>query len=237
MDFLDPGQQPDVMPISPAEEAAEKARLEGELFELRQRHAELPADAPQRHGLALEMARNLALLEQGEEAWLLAREALDHFIATEQWQPAAEACEVLYLADQPGSLAALGQGIWLAVTYPIDPEVTLTLLQHLIDDTPPDADGAAVAAATAAFVADLRATEPKQREDLLFFTQQMLGNVARRHSQVENQAQFDYWIEKLELDQPDKFLVRLRNIVDVLVQDDWWFDREALQARLPDPEE
>ena len=140
---------------------------------------------------------------------------------------------MLYLADQPGSLAALGQGIWLAVTYPIDPEVTLTLLQHLIDDTPPDADGAAVAAATAAYVADLRAPEDR-REDLLFFTQQMLGNVARRHSQVEDQAQFDYWIEKLELDQPDKFLVRLRNIVDVLVQDDWWFDREALQARLPE---
>ncbi len=234
MDFFDSGRQPDVIPVSPAEEAAEKARLEGELAELRQQYETLPAGSASRHELALQMARDLALLERGEEAWPLAREALDHFIATEQWQPAAEACEVLYLTDQPQSLAALGQGIWLAVTYPIDPEVTITLLQHLIDDTPPDADGAAVAAATAAFVADLRAAEPKQREDLLFFTQQMLGNVARRHSQVENQAQFDYWIEKLELDRPDKFLVRLRNIVDVLVQDDWWFDREALQARLPE---
>jgi len=235
MDFLDPGRQPDVMPVSPAEEAAEKARLEGELAKLREQHAALPpSEAARRHELALEMARNLALLERGEEAWPLAREALDHFIETEQWQQAAEACEVLYQADQPGSLAALGQGIWLAVTYPIDPEVTITLLQHLIDDTPPDADGAAVAAATAAFVADLRATEPRQREDLLFFTQQMLGNVARRHSEVESQQQFDYWIEKLELDQPEKFLVRLRNIVDVLVQDDWWFDRDELQARLPE---
>jgi hypothetical protein len=234
MDFLDPGQQPDVIPVSPAQEAAEKARLEGEVAELRQQLAAVPVGEPeQRHQLALELARNLAALERGEEAWPLAREALDHFLEREQWQQAAEACEVLYLADQPQSLAALGQGIWLAVTYPIDPEVTLTLLQHLVDDTPPEADGAAVAAATAAFVADLRATGEK-REDLLFFTQQMLGNVARRHSQVESQQQFDYWIEKLELDQPDKFLVRLRNIVDVLVQDDWWFDREELQSRLPE---
>jgi hypothetical protein len=40
-------------------------------------------------------------------------------------------------------------------------------------------------------------------------------------------------MDRLELREPDKFLVRLRNVVDVLVQDDWWFDREALQARLP----
>ena len=40
-------------------------------------------------------------------------------------------------------------------------------------------------------------------------------------------------MEKRELKEPDKFLVRLRNVVDVLVQDDWWFDRESLRARLP----
>jgi len=35
------------------------------------------------------------------------------------------------------------------------------------------------------------------------------------------------------LDKPDKFLVRLRNVIDVLVQDEWWIDREAIQAELP----
>ena len=56
----------------------------------------------------------------------------------------------------PRSLAALGQGIWLAVTYPIDPELTIELLTHVVDDTPDDADGAAVAATAAMFVADMR---------------------------------------------------------------------------------
>jgi len=234
MDFLDPGQHPDVIPVSPAEEIAEKARLEGELAELQKELEQLAPEAhKEREHIQLLMARNLAALERGEEAWPLARAAFDRFLANEDWQSAADACNILYQSDQPDSLAALGQGIWLAVTYPIDPEVTIELLQHLIDDTPKDSDGAAVAAATAAFVADLRATGDN-REDLLFFTQQMLGNVARRHSEVESQEQFDYWIQKLELDQPDKFLVRLRNIVDVLVQDNWWFDRDELQARLPE---
>jgi hypothetical protein len=67
----------------------------------------------------------------------------------------------------------------------------------------------------------------------MFFANQILGQVARRHGGVDSQEAFDYWMEKLELKQPEKFLVRLRNVVDVLVQDDWWFDREALRERLP----
>jgi hypothetical protein len=61
----------------------------------------------------------------------------------------------------------------------------------------------------------------------------MIAAVARRHGNVQEQAQFDFWINKLELSDPAKFLPRLRNVVDVLVQDDWWIDREALTAKLP----
>jgi hypothetical protein len=67
----------------------------------------------------------------------------------------------------------------------------------------------------------------------MFFATQTLGNVARRHSGVDGQEAFDLWMERLELKEPEKFLVRLRNVVDVLVQDNWWFDRQALQAKLP----
>jgi hypothetical protein len=118
------------------------------------------------------------------------------------------------------------------VTCPIDVELAVELLSHVVDETPDDADGAAVAATTALFLADLRA-EGTQRENLTFFTSQMLANVARRHSDVDSQEAFDLWRDRLELREPEKFLVRLRNVIDVLVQDEWWFDREALQERLP----
>jgi hypothetical protein len=178
------------------------------------------------------MARALQILGRGAEAWPIGRLAFDAFVEGGAWEKAADACDVLYQADQPGSLAALGQGIWLGVTLPIDPEVSVHLLSHVVDDTPDDADGAAVAAATAAFLADLRAPEGPDRERLVFFASQLLGRVARRHSKVEDQDQFEAWVRRLELDDPDKFLVRLRNVVDVLVQDDWWLDRDAIQATL-----
>jgi hypothetical protein len=215
--------------------SAEMAALESHLEALSEHFRDLRRMAGRSKDLAdlrLQIARTLVGLERGEEAWTPARESLDVFIAEEDWESAADACDVLFQCGQPGSLCALGQGIWLAVTYPIDPELTVELLTHVVDETPDDADGAAVAATTAMFVADLRATG-NQRDNLMFFTSQILGNVARRHSAVETQADFDLWMNRLELREPEKFLVRLRNVVDVLVQDDWWFDRSALQAKLP----
>ncbi|MDH3318192.1 MAG: hypothetical protein OEO84_00690 [Betaproteobacteria bacterium] len=192
-----------------------------------------PGAAPLRRAdLLLQLGRALVRLEQRAEAWAAAREAFDFYLAEQAWEGAAQACDILFLADQPQSLAALGQGIWLAVTYPVDPELSVALLQHVVDETPPDADGAAVAAVTACYLVDLRAQEP-QREHLLLYTNQVLATVARRHSGVDGQDSFNRWIEDMELSDPALFLPRLRNVVDVLVQDEWWFDRDALQAALP----
>lgn len=215
--------------------AAEDAALESHLLALEEQHATLTrigADPRRLADLQLQRARTLVGLGRGEEAWPLGRDALDTFIGHEAFEAAADCCDVLFRAEQPGSLCALGQGIWLAVTYPIDVELSLELLSHVIDETPDDADGAAVAATTALFLADVRA-EGSQRDNLTFFASQMLADVARRHSGVASQEAFDQWRDRLELRKPEKFLVRLRNVVDVLVQDDWWFDRDALQGRLP----
>ena len=214
---------------------AEQAALESHLEILEEELRDLTRIAAAREAVAdvqLQLARTLVGLGRGQEAWPIGREAFDVFSEEEDWESAVDACEVLYLAEQPESIGALGQGIWLAVTYPIDPDLSVELLAHVVEDTPDDSDGAAVAAATALFLADIRA-EGQQLDNLTFFASQMLGNVARRHSGVETQEAFDAWMDRLELREPEKFLVRLRNVVDVLVQDDWWFDREALQAKLP----
>ena len=208
--------------------------LERLVADVRGQLAELsPGAAPLRRAdLLLQLGRALVRLEKGPEAWGAAREAFDLYLAGQAWEGAAQACDILFLADQSQSLAALGQGIWLAVTYPVDPELSVALLKHVVDETPPESDGAAVAAVTAYYLADLR-SRPPQREDLLFYANQLLATVARRHSGVEGQQAFVRWMERMELDDPARFLPRLRNVVDVLVQDDWWFDREALQAALP----
>lgn len=210
-------------------------QLEQDLAKAQREIVELPAgfSAAQKAEIQIRIAELLVDLQRNEEAFDTAREAFDSFVSEQLWEGAVQACNIMFLADQPDSLPALGQGVWLAVTFPIDPELSVAVLQHIIDETPADSDGAAVAAAVAHYIVDLRA-EGKQRDNLMLFTNHMLGTVARRHSDVLKQEQFDYWLQKLELTDPEKFLPRLRNVVDVMVQDAWWLDRDAIWATLPD---
>ncbi len=189
-------------------------------------------DVLARADLLLDAGRLLVELGRGEEAWEKGRAAFDLYAAEESWEGAVQACDVMFQADRPESLAALGQGLWLTVTFPMDPELSVAMLQHVIDETPPDSDGAAVAAVVARYLVDMRAQD-RQREDLEFYTNQMLATVARRHSDVDDQQAFDAWFRRLELNDPALFLPRMRNVVDVLVQDEWWIDREELQKKLP----
>lgn len=158
------------------------------------------------------------------------------FIRHEDFERAAMACQYKYLCDEDDAISAIGQAAWLAITYPVDPHLTISILDHIIDETPDKSDGAAVAAATAHYVVDLRAPDD-EREHLQHVTGSMLARVAKRHSHIEDQQHFDLWARTLELDEPDKFLVRMRNVIDVMVQQDWLFDRDKLRDEIPEEED
>lgn len=191
------------------------------------------ADPLQRAELEMTMANALLGLERKQEAWNEARAALDCFIEHEKWSEAVEACELLYQTDQPASIRALGHGIWLAITYPIDPEYSIVMLSYIVDETPADSDGAAVAAATAHYLVGLRASD-ESHDSLSFLSTNLIARVAQRHSDVKSQEALEFWMEKLELNDPSLFLPRMSQVVDAIVGDgEWWFDRDALRARLP----
>lgn len=198
--------------------------------------ADLSEDASEleKANLKLDIAEALVGVGRAEEAWQVAREAFSVFLGNEHWEEAVKCCDVLYQSGQPASLVALGQGVWLAVTYPIDPQLTVNMLGYVIDETPEKADGAAIAAIVAHYVADIRA-EGKARESMTFLTNQMLANVARGHSGIEDQAAMDAWLEKLQLLDPAVFLPRLSLVLGAIVpHDQWWFDRDALRDKIAD---
>lgn len=193
------------------------------------------SDAPPvaRARLQLDIAETLNALDRGQESWSLAREAFFTCMQQQAWADAVEACDVLYQARQPDSIAALGMGIWLAVTFPVDPELTVAMLIHVIDETPHDADGAAVAAITARYVVDLRADDDKH-ESQSFLVNNLVAMVAQRHSNVQNQQGLDRWLNHLQLRDPQVFLPRLAQVVEAIVGDKWWFERDVLRSQLPD---
>lgn len=225
---MDKQTQPDLQLLD------NKDNAEQLLKQHQERLAALPgdADALQRAMIELDIAETLLALERNPEAFLSARRCLKVFVDHNAWQQATESCDIMYQADQKDSIVALGHGVWLAVTYPVEPNTSVAMLNHIVDETPDDSDGAAVAAIAAQYIVDMRAND-KQHESLSFLTMQIIAKVAKRHSNVTTQEQMDFWRERLELNDPEKFLPRLSQVVNVMVGDNWWFDRDELRARLP----
>ena len=212
----------------------ERASLKKNLAEKLQALDASPKSDPLPHArLQLDVAEILNTLGRKKEAWEIAREAFFTTMQQGSWPDAVEACDVLYQTTQPDSIAALGMGIWLAITFPVEPELTLAMLIHVVDETPNNSDGAAVAAITGRYVIDLRADDD-QHESLGFLVDNLIAMVAKRHSDVQDQMALDKWLDRLELRDPQVFLPRMAQVVDVLVGGKWWFDRDELRGRLPD---
>ncbi|MCK5385879.1 MAG: hypothetical protein KAJ39_01750 [Gammaproteobacteria bacterium] len=182
--------------------------------------------------IQLDISELLLALDQKEHAWNEARATFTVFVNNEEWQHAVEACNVMYQTEQPASIVALGHGVWLAVTYPIEADTSVAVLNHIVDETPPTSDGAAVAAVTGYYIADIRSTD-ENHDSMTFLAKTILGNVAKRHSNVQTQKEMDAWLFKLELNDPAVFIPRLSLVVNSIVGENWWFDRDELRSKLP----
>ena len=230
----DPGLRPEQGVLETSDDAEARAYLEEQLrnhqFELTQFAGDAnPVDIAK---VKLEIANAQLGLEQNENAWNEAKAAFESFVDGEDWASAIEACDIMYQTEQPASILALAHGVWLSVTYPVDPEYTIGMMNYIIDETPNDSDGAAVAAATAHYIVGVRAGDDKH-DSLAFLTTNMITKVAQRHSDVKSQDTLDFWMEKMELNDPAKFLPRMGTVVDAIANGRWWFDRDALRDKLP----
>ena len=180
----------------------------------------------------LDIANAQLGLEQNENAWNEARAAFDTFIDKEDWASAIEACDIMYQTEQPAAITALVHGVWLSVTYPVDPEYTIGMMSYIIDETPNNSDGAAIAAVTAHYIVDIRASDEKHNS-LSFLTKNMITKVAQRHSDIKSQDTLDFWMEKMELKDPEIFLPRMGTVIDAIANGQWWIDRDAFRDKLP----
>ncbi|VAW60487.1 hypothetical protein MNBD_GAMMA11-451 [hydrothermal vent metagenome] len=230
----DPGIRPEQAVLETSGDEEARAFLEEQLrnhqFELTQLARD--ADPLKVAHVKMDVANAQLGLEQNENAWNESKAAFETFVEKEEWASAIEACDIMYQTEQSASITALMHGAWLSITYPVDPEYTIGMMSYIIDETPSDSDGAAVAAATAHYIVGIRASDEKH-DSLVFLSTNMIAKVAQRHSDVKSQDTLDFWMEKMELKDPEKFLPRMGTVIDAIVNGHWWFDRDALRDRLP----
>ncbi len=208
--------------------------FEKELNSLMQQLADLGDNAELIDVAFVKLSIARARLGLGEHltCWQEARPLLKTFVEAEHFQQAVEVCELLYLAEQDDSIIALGHGCWLAVTYPVAPALSVDMLSYIIDETPDNSDGAAVASVAALYLAELRAKD-EEKESLMFLAKQLIAMVAKRHRGIEDEESIEIWIEMLELNNLDELFVRLGKVIDAIVANNWWIDRDDLRSRLP----
>ena len=228
-----PGENSPQDSIGSMQSVDERAWLENQLIKFQQQLRNLSPQASnvERAKIELEMAEVFIGLSKVDDAWQGARPLLELFIAEAEFESAVRTCRVLYQADHEESIIALGQGCWLAVTYPINPTLSVEMLHNIVDETPDNSDGAAVAAMAAQYIADMRGDE--HRENLMFLTTQIIAKVAKRHRNIEGEEMIKTWIEILELNDTDQLFERLAKIIDAITADNWWFDRDELRSQLP----
>jgi hypothetical protein len=208
--------------------------FEKEIQQLMQQLAKLgdKADLIDVAKVKLDIARAQLGLGEQVTCWQEARPLVKTFIEGDCFQQAVEACELLYLSEQDDSIKALGHACWLAVTYPVDPALSVDMLSYIIDETPDNSDGAAVASVAALYLAELRSKD-EEKESLMFLAKQLIAVVAKRHRDIEDEKSIETWIEMLELNNLDEMFSRLGKMIDTIVGSDWWFDRDELRAKLP----
>jgi hypothetical protein len=210
---------------------ANETQLVARLAFFEQQRTEQTPKTPveERINTLLEIARIQVERYQGSDAWDKAMAAFELARENELWELAAEACDVLFLSEGPEALKALGHALWLSITFPIDAEITVAMLQHLVEESPKGADTKAYAAAVAHYIVSIRRGAD---DDLTFFASQMIASVADEHSHVSDQSTFDLWRKTLQLDKPEVFLAKISSAIEQLVGEHWWINREAIRAKL-----
>ncbi len=189
-------------------------------------------DPVEKARLMLDIAECHLGLDQLDEAHQWAQQGISPLIKNEQWPLVVDACDIIYNCNKDDALVALGNGIWLAVTFPIDPNISIQMLHHIVDETPDDSDGAAVAAMLAHYLAETRSNE-KDHKNLTFLTNQIVTQVAKRHRNIEDEKTMQTWIKMYQLDEIDQLLSKMAVILETIVDNHWWYDRDEIRSRLP----
>lgn len=190
--------------------------------------AALPAEEHRASLLAL--CRVLLELREYPEAFLQARLLLGQSIEQGDPDAAAAACLAMYESGQEESISALGHAVWLVVACPVNPEQVLQAMRSLVEETPENSDGAAVAAMLGYFLVEKRSLGGN-RERHVFLARQLVAEVAKRHRGITDEETIGVWVQMYDLDDVDLLLERLKRILAAIIPQ-WWFDREDFLQRL-----
>ncbi|MBF0415520.1 MAG: hypothetical protein HQL79_07095 [Magnetococcales bacterium] len=126
---------------------------------------------------------------------------------------------------------ALAQRIWVALKTDIPVSEVVLALFHLLNTLGPQHEVAGPIAALAHFMAKHRSSNDPDRELAMGQAQQMFHRVCEEKGIVGEEA-FQIWVKNSRLDDPNHYVPVVMHCLEIMVGDEWWFDRSLLQKEL-----
>ncbi|MBF0154731.1 MAG: hypothetical protein HQL64_13405 [Magnetococcales bacterium] len=132
----------------------------------------------------------------------------------------------------PHTHKAVAQRAWVALKSGVPAIAVVTALREVVMTIGPQHELAAPMGALAYFMARHRKGDETEREFAVVQSQQLLHLICAAQKVQEGDQAFRDWVSVNRLEEPDYYLPRVIDGLDVMVMGDWWFDRHALQEEL-----
>ncbi len=126
--------------------------------------------------------------------------------------------------EDPMAISYLAQALWLTIQIPKDLEATVHLIDDLFDRIP-DGDSMEALLGAAALYFCQTLSHPSM-EDLNDLSGRIISQAANKQG-IDNQEDYNNWKNKNRLDEPEYFMGKLYEELELIVGDSWLFDRQA----------
>ncbi|MBF0449038.1 MAG: hypothetical protein HQL67_12645 [Magnetococcales bacterium] len=167
-----------------------------------------------------------------EEEWKLNKAAITRFASDRNWPEVLKLLTFLSTKRNNNEVyKVLAMRVWVCLKSdtPVT-EVVLGLFQ-LLNTLSPKHEMAGHIAALANLMARNRTPDHEDRELAIGQAQQMLSMVCEFQG-ISGEEEFDKWIEENQFNDPNHYVPVVMDALDMMVGEDWWFDRDDLQSEM-----
>jgi hypothetical protein len=129
--------------------------------------------------------------------------------------------------DEQESIGYLAQSLWLMIKLLPNLKSVITLITYIYGKISAGDRLESLLCATAIYLC--HNYQHPELEKLTELSSNIIGHAAQQQG-IENQADYDNWITKNRLNNPEYFLPELLKELAAIVGDNWLFDRAAFLA-------
>ncbi|MBF0381120.1 MAG: hypothetical protein HQL69_08880 [Magnetococcales bacterium] len=167
-----------------------------------------------------------------KEEWKLNKAAITRFAKDSNWPEALKILKMLSTKHRNKEVyKALAMRVWICLKSDAPGYEVVLSLFHLLNTLTAKHEVAGPIAALAHLMAKTRTPDHEDRDLAMGQSQQMFNMICEYHKIIGEEA-FHKWVAGNKLDDPNHYIPIVMNCLDIMVGDDWWFDREQLQKEM-----